>query len=199
MKLLNKEDIIEEVDCLIEIGQQLEKYVMCCKISCIGKHEWKLILPSVYGGYAMLLEKKLINLPDDLFLVYQINEHSRGAHCEYEIHLLNTKGEILFQTTSRHYTEFVLDGKYVWYIQSGDKPYKMGEPDLMIVQLDYKTANEKQKVSLNFRELLPVKEPFIHRVKFVEKNNDCFLEIQYSDLTSEKRNLNVEIPISNFR
>lgn len=199
MKLLPKEDIIDEGDCLIEIGQQLEKYIMSCKVSSIGKYEWKLILPSVYGGYAMLLENKLINLPGDLFLVYQINEHSRGAHCEYEIHLLNTKGEILFQTTSGHYSEFVLDDKYVWYIQSGDKKYKMGEPDLKLVQLNYARAATKQVIGINYRELLSLKEPFIHAVKFKEDSNDCYVEIRYSDLNSDRKNMISKFPIRNFR
>jgi len=64
----------------------------------------------------MLLEKHLIDLHGKHFLLYQINEYSRGGHCEYDMQLMDLQGNVLKQFSSNYYRKLVLDEKYIWFL-----------------------------------------------------------------------------------
>lgn len=81
-----------------------------CQVVCTRKkNKWTHVFPSIYRDYAMLREKCFIDLPDKSFLVYQINEHSRGGHHEYEVQLMDVNGRVLNEFSSRDNIDFVLD------------------------------------------------------------------------------------------
>jgi hypothetical protein len=87
------------------------------------------------------MSKHLIDLPGKRFLVRQINEHSRGGHCEYEVYLLDLYGKILNQFAGRYHSKFILDDKYIWFYVSGEKPHSYtSNLDLKMMKLNYNTG-----------------------------------------------------------
>lgn len=199
MELLKETAYVEKKGCLIAISEKEEGHVQICKIEAVGKHQWTHLFPSVYGGYAMLLEKHLFDLPGETFLVYQINEHSRGAHHEYELQLLNLEGKVLGGFSGRYYSDFILDQKYVWFLTSGKEPYSLGSNrDLNLVQLHIKTGRIKQNIKLNYANLLACSTPMVFRVKLIEKNSNGFIEIVYSNRSTGENNIKRRMPLSQF-
>jgi hypothetical protein len=200
MKLINESSFIEKKECLLEVKAVLDRNIKVPKVICVGKYEWEKNFPTIYGGYGILHEKYLLDLPGDKFLLFQINEHSRGAHCEYEFYLLNVKGVVLADLSSEFHTSFALDNKYIWFLKSGEKKYRIGEnKDLDLIQFQLDQAKIKQKIKLNYAELLKCKNPNVGQVKIVEKDGDCFLDIWFLDKDQENKRQTVSLHLSDFR
>jgi hypothetical protein len=141
MIILDKTSTIKKHNCEVQVTEVDDNHISNCQVICSGKskkNQWQVVLPSIYGGYAMLLDKHLIDLPSKLFLVRQINEHSRGGHIEYEIHLMDLYGKVINKFTGSYNSKFILDDKFLWFYVSGKKPYSYTfNYDLKIIKLDY--------------------------------------------------------------
>jgi hypothetical protein len=184
MNLLKSTNNINKYKCEILISEKKESHLDVCMIQCSGKNKWSHLFYSVYDGYAMLLEKQLIDLPGKHFLVYQINEHSRGGHCEYETQLMNLQGEILNQFTSRYYSKFLLDDKYLWFLKSGARRFDFkSDRDIDLIKLNINTAKVKQTIKLNYPHLLNGSYSHILGVELTTRHNNGELLIKYSDKT----------------
>ena len=135
---------IEKYNCSIGVSEEKSKHSTVCKVECVcdkRKNNWQQIFESVYGGYAMLIEKHLLDLPGKRFLVQQINEHSRGGHREYEVYLLDLCGKTLNKFAGSYNSKFLLEDKYVWFYVSAKKPNSdTFNLDLKMVKLNYKTG-----------------------------------------------------------
>lgn len=94
MKLTNTTSNIKKYKRETRVSEIVKDHLIICKVTCTGKsnkNRWARLYPSIYGGYAMLLEKHLMDLSGKNFSVYQINEHTRGGHYEYEMQLIDLK------------------------------------------------------------------------------------------------------------
>ena len=94
MNLLEKTNNINKHNCFIEVSEEKQGHLNVCKVICDSnkrKNKWIHFFPSVYQGYAMLHAKYLFDLPGKVFIVYQINEHSKGGHVEYEMPITGYK------------------------------------------------------------------------------------------------------------
>lgn len=197
MKILQQTDAINKNNCKVCLAEIEEKHLLICKVVCTGKsnkNNWEQLYPSVYGGYAMLLEKSLIDLPGKHFLVQQINEHSRGGHCEYERQLMDLQGTVLQKFSSRYNSKIIGDDKYLWFLQSGDKPFRFGnDRDLNLIKLNHKTGKIKQTSKLNYPQLLNCSYHYVISVDITEKHNRFNLLIKYSDSEKNTRSKRIDL------
>ena len=198
MELLKRAKHIEKRSCSIEVSEITERYIPVCLVTCEGKFNWTHVFHSVYGGDAILHEKHLFDLPNDCFLVYQINEHSRGAHCEYEMQMLNLQGDVLNGFTDRYFTDFLLNEEYVWFLKSvSSSKGAFNHQDQNLIQLDINTGRVKQESKLNYSELLGTPKADIHDTKLTTKNEEGFIWFSYTDKLSQDQ-LEKLIPIKQF-
>lgn len=180
--LLKQTDNIKKYKCSISISEIKEQHLNVCIIESFGKNKWNQPFYSIYGGYAMLLEKYLFDLPGRLFLAYQINEHSKGGHCEYETQIMNLQGKILNKFSGDYHSNFLLDGKYLWFLKSGKKRFELAsDRDLDLVKLNINTGKVKQIIKLNYPRLLNCDYSFVIGIELVEKRNAGLLKIKYKD------------------
>ncbi len=186
MNLLKSTDNINKYKCEILLSEKKKGHLDVCKVESSGKNNWTHLFYSTYAGYAMLLEKQLLDLPGKHFLVHQANEHSRGGHCEFETQIMNLQGQVLNQFTSSYYSKFLLNEKYLWFLKSGEKRFDFtSDRDLDLVKLNIKTAQVKQKIKLNYPHLLNCPYSNIMRIELAVKHNDGILLIKYSDNTRD--------------
>ena len=178
----------------IQVSEKEDRNINVCLVECFGKNKWSHLFYSSYDGYAMLLEKKLIDLPGKLFMVYQINEHSRGGHVEYETLVMNIDGKILNQFNSNYHSKFLLDDKYLWFLKSGAKRYDLiSDRDLDLVKLNTKTGQVKQIIKLNYQALLNCSYSYVIAVSLSVKHNKGVLQIKYSDESKDTRSKRIEL------
>lgn len=185
MDFLTQTNIIKKYNCSILVSEKNEGHLNICKVECVSNkrnNNWTHLFPSIYADYAMLHEKYLIDLPGRNFLVYQINEHSRGGHTEFEMQLMDLQGKVLNQFSSRYNSKLICDDKYIWLIKSGDKPFKIGsDRDLDLVKTNHKTGKIKQTIKLNYPHLLKCDYNYVIDVEFTKKHNSINLLIKYSN------------------
>ena len=147
IKVLNKTQNIRKQKCEVQISEIQEGHHYVCHVICTGEslcYKWHQTFRSIYGGYAILMEKNLIDLPGKRFLVCQVNEHSKGGHLEYEIYLLDLNGKILNQFTGSYNSKVLLDDNFIWFYVSGDRPYSYSfNLDLKLIKLNYLTGIAK--------------------------------------------------------
>jgi len=182
MIILKKTNHIKNNKYEIQTSEVKESHLSVLKITCKGKYNWSHIFYSVYGGYAMLLEKHLIELQGKTFIAYQINEHAKGGHHEYEIQLMNLQGKVLNKFSSRYYSDYILDDKYLWFLKSGEKPFTFtSNRDLDLVKLNTSTGKVKQTMKLNYEELLNQSISYVFDIKLKIKHGIGILQINYRD------------------
>jgi len=194
MNLIKSTNSIKKYKCEIQISEKKDNHLDVCLVECSGKNKWTHLFYSTYGGYAMLLEKHLKDLPGKHFLVYQINEHSRGGHYEYETLLMNLQGKVLNHFTSSYHSIYLLDDKYLWFLKSGAKPYILSsDRDLDLVKLNIDTGNVKQTIKLNYQELLNCSYSHIIVAALSVKHNKGVLKIKYSDKSKDIYTKRIEL------
>jgi hypothetical protein len=197
MKLVNTTNIIKKYKCEIKVSEIVKEHLIICKVTCTGiskKNRWEHLYPSTYGGYAMLLEKHLIDLTGKNFLAYQINEHSRGGHYEYEMQLMDLQGNVLKKFSSNYNSKILFDDNYTYFLQSGTKPFNRdSDPDLNFIKLNHKTGEIKHTVQLNYSALLKCPYKYIIAVNFTEKHNRFYLLIKYSDIENDIRSKRIDL------
>ncbi len=185
MILLKKTDSIRKNKCLITLSEERDNYSGVCKVECTGrsrKYKWTHLFPSVYGGYAMLREKYLIDLPGKCFLAHQVNEHSKGGHCEYEIQLMDLLGNVLNTFSGGIDSNFILDNRTVWFLKSGKKHYSIGSiRDVDLIQLNIVTGKVEKTLNLNDAQLFEISYTELHWYDLIERKGDCFLQIKQAD------------------
>lgn len=185
MIVLNKTQALKKHKCVIKVSEIKEKHLIVCKVECSGKarkNTWTHRFFSIYGGYAMLLEKDLIDLPGKLFMVCQINEHSKGGHCEYEMQLMDLQGKVLNQFSSNYHSTLLLDDKYLWFLKSGKTRYDFtSDRDLDLVKLNINTGQVKQTIKLNYPQLLNCAYSFVLGITLTVKKNTGLLKIEFKD------------------
>jgi len=141
MTLLKKTQKIIKKNCQLQISEVKQGHLNRCLLTSTGKskkYKWQKSFNSIYGGYAMLMAKHMIDLPGKRFILQQVNEHSRGGHCEYETYLLDLQGNISNQFDGSYNSKFILDDQFVWFYVSGEKPYSYTfKHDLKIIKLNY--------------------------------------------------------------
>ena len=148
IKPLTTTQLIRKKSCEVQISEIQEGHLNVCHVVSTGKskrYKWQQSFKSIYGGYAMLVTKELIDLPGKRFLVRQVNEHSRGAHYECEVYLLDICGNILNQFNGSYKSQVLLDDKYIWFYVSGNKPYSYSHNlDLNMIKLNYMTGKSTE-------------------------------------------------------
>ena len=197
MIILNKTQIIKKLKCEIKLTEFTDKHISHCQVICSGKskkNQWEIVLPSTYGGYAMLLDKHLIDLPSKLFLVRQINEHSRGGHHEHEIHVMNLFGKVINRFTGGYNSRLLLDEKHLWMLVSGKNYHNPKiDRDLDLIKLNIKTGQVKQTIKINYPHLLNCSYSYIVTVQLSVKHNKGILQIKYSDGLKEIQTKRTEL------
>lgn len=195
--ILKKTDYIEKNQNILQVSGKAVKHLQVCTVECAGINQWTHEFYSDCASYAVLLEKYLLDLPSPLFIVYQINEHSRGGFYEYETQIINMKGEVLNQFASKYDSEFILSGEYIWFLTSGKEKRNLTQGcDLELVILNSNTAKVKQRFNLNYPQLLNYPYSTILWVRLKVKHKQGLLEIEYTD-TLKKNNVKY-VPISLF-
>ena len=194
MILLKSTNIITKYKCKIQVSEKKDNHLNVCLVKCSGRNKWTHLFPSVYQDYAMLHATYLFDLPGKAFIVYQINEHSRGGHVEYEMQLLDINGNVLNQFAGSYNSKIILDDKYLWFLVSGEEPFNFNtDRDLNLIKLNFKTGKTKQSIKLNYPHLLNCSYNYILGASLSIKHNKGILQIKYSDNSKETQSKRVEL------
>lgn len=194
MKLLSSQDLIEKQGCLLEASRTKDN-VTQAKVVCIGKENWDVLLPSCFGGWAMLFENLLIDLSRKFVLHTQGNEHSRGAHVIFENVILDLKGKTVHSWSSYSHTTFLVDQTSLYYLKEKQRDSRnYGDRKFLFCKTKLKTLASKEYV-LDFPTLLGDPKPLVLTRKLITKHDAGFLEITYVGSQQDGRQKK-RIPIS---
>ncbi len=83
MKILKKTKALKKNKSQLSLAEQVDdtNFARNCQLTCRGKYNWKQKLISVYGSYAMLVEKCFFDLPASLNISYK--RHKTGIFIIY--------------------------------------------------------------------------------------------------------------------
>ncbi len=196
--------ILEETNRIIKDHCTLsfsEEHTNSCQVICTRrKNKWTHVFPSIYSDYAMLREKSLIDLPGKTFLVYQINEHSRGGHHEFEVQLMNVNGRVLNEFSSRDNIDFILDKNNLWFLKTGKKRFSFtSDIDLDLIRLNTRNGQVKNCLNLNYENLLDITYRIVIAANLSEKRNKMMLKIQYKNELNKIQSKHIPLSSSIFR
>jgi hypothetical protein len=190
VKLLEKTQHIRKNKCELHVSAHKEGYQSICQVECTGRsraYKWTHLFPSIYDGYAMLLEKHLIDLSGKRFLIHQVNEHSKGGHYEFEIQLMNLKGKVLNQFSSRQQSNFIGDDQYLWFLKTFYKSSANSvDRGMQLIKLNTIRGKADKTIILNYAQLLDNNEVSMPSTQLMVKDDEGFLQIRYTD-KSHKR------------
>ncbi len=185
MILLEKAQNIKKNKCELRVSVHQEGYQSICQVECTGRsraYKWTHLFPSIYGGYAMLLEKHLLDLAGKRFLIYQVNEHSKGGHHEFEIQLMNLKGKVLNQFSSRQKSHFIGDEQYLWFLKTFYQSFANSvDRGMQLIKLNAIRGKVDKTVILNYAQLLDNNEVSMPSTQLMVKDDEGFLRIRYLD------------------
>lgn len=191
MKLLKKTQHIRKNKCELHVSAYKEGYQSICQVECMGRsraYKWTHLFPSIYEGYAILLEKYLIELAGKRFLIYQVNEHSKGGHYEFEIQLMNLKGKVLNQFSSRQQSNFIGDNQYLWFLKTFYKSSTNSiDRGMQLIKLNTIRGKADKTIILNFAQLLNENKVSMPSSQLMVKDDEGFLQVRYTDKSRKRQ------------
>ncbi len=198
MIILEETNKITKNHCTLTISEINTNH---CQVDCTGrKNKWTHIFPSIYADYAMLRDKCLIDLPGKSFLVYQINEHSKGGHHEYEVQLMDVSGNVLNEFSSRDNIDFIIDNTNLWFLKTGNKRFSFtSDTDLDLIKLNIKTGEVRNSINLDYQKILNCPYKIVIGAKLSKKRNNMMLKIQYKDKSNNSQSKHIPLSSDIFR